>query len=162
MIDAKWHSLVQEKLVLARALFSQLDERGENLLAVDREALRQGGVMLLNTARSLLLVHIARTYQQKVETVAGLSGLKELLGEDNAECQMIDSLRSQKGNWWQELDGWLAFYQRPRPEAPKQQPENIIAVAQDQGPDFSVENRSRVIQDMRGFLAEFSERHGEW
>lgn len=162
MIDAKWHVLVQEKLTLARSLFRQLDQEGATHSALERESLRQGSVFMLEQARLLLLQHIARTCQHKDPVIHGLEDLRLLLGEDHAEVARLESLLEQRGNWWLTLDGWLSWFCRPRPQKARPQPENVIAVAQDEGPDLSAGRRHDVADAMAAYLVEFSERHGEW
>ncbi|MDX1589047.1 MAG: DUF6586 family protein [Oleiphilaceae bacterium] len=162
MIDAKWHVLVQEKLTLARSLFRQLDQEVAVHSALERESLREGSVLMLEQARLLLLQHIARTCQHKDPVVRDLQELRALLGEDHAEVALLESLLEQRDNWWQTLDGWLAWLRRPRPGKTRPQPDNIIAVASNDGPDMGPEQRHRVADAMAAYLAEFSERHGEW
>ncbi|TVP54969.1 MAG: hypothetical protein EA349_10205 [Halomonadaceae bacterium] len=162
MIDSKWHMLVQEKLTLARSLFRQMDQGGSTRSALEREALRQGGVFTLVQARLLLLQHIARTCQHKEPELRGLEDLQLLLGEDHAEYAMLEALREERGGWWQTLDNWTAYFCRPKPEKKKPQPENIIAVAQDTGPDLSPSKCQQTVDAMAATLADFSERHGEW
>lgn len=162
MIDVKWHALVQEKLTLARSLFRQLDQGGSTRSALEREALRQAGVFTLEQARLLLLQHIARTCQHQNPVLRCVEDLKQLLGEDHGEVSMLEELIAERGSWWQTLDGWMAYFSRPKPDKKKPQPENIIAVAQDTGPDLSASNCQHVVDAMAATLVNFSERHGEW
>ena len=73
---SQWHSLVSQKLFLARTLLQPLDRPtdeaqeqrpNEAEQALRREAAIQGAIELLLRSRKLLLVMVARLYQRKSE-----------------------------------------------------------------------------------------------
>lgn len=59
---SQWYSLVTQKLFLAKTLLDQLEAPAP---APRQEALTQGAVELMLRARKLLLVMIARHYQER-------------------------------------------------------------------------------------------------
>ncbi|PTB98407.1 hypothetical protein C9993_07860, partial [Marinobacter sp. Z-F4-2] len=86
---SQWHSLVSQKLFLARTLLQPLDRPTDEALeqrpneaeqALRREAAIQGAIELLLRSRKLLLVMVARLYQRKSEEPSTLDELVALIG----------------------------------------------------------------------------------
>jgi Family of unknown function (DUF6586) len=156
---SQWHSLISQKVFLARTLLAQRD-RSDGVPV--QEAHWQGAVELALRSRQLLLVMVARMYQEKNAEPENLGALRALLGTDISEIGELEALSAGASNWWQYLDQ-LERYQT-RPPAPKKtiSDENIIAVAADAGPDRSSSALNQALADLKQFTDALEERHSEW
>ncbi|MDL0430088.1 hypothetical protein QPM17_03050 [Marinobacter sp. TBZ242] len=154
-----WHSLVSQKIFLARTLLGQVDENGNVPV---REALVQGSVELALRARKLVLVMVARMYQHKQERPDSLEALAELLGDDVPEPAELRQLASESDSWWSHLDQ-LEQHQGNPPAAKKTvSDENVIAVSADPGPARSKQALEQTLNAMKHFTDTLEERHSEW
>ncbi|MDI9245923.1 DUF6586 family protein [Marinobacter sp. CHS3-4] len=144
---------------MAKSLLNQRD-RTDSI--PEQEACWQGAVELALRSRQLLMVMIARLYQDKQGEPHNLESLKTLLGDDIPEVSELESMALGAGNWWAYFDQ-LQRYQT-RPPSPKKtvSDENIIAVAADYGPERSSEALNRALADMKNFTDVLEERHSEW
>jgi hypothetical protein len=156
---SQWHSLASQKIFLARTLLSQHD-LADSVPA--REALWQGATELSLRSRQLLLVMIARFYQDKQSEPENLGALRAALGDDIPEIAELEALATGSSAWWGYLDQ-LAHYQM-QPPIPKKtvSAENIIAVAADTGPERSSKSLSQALTDLKQFIDALEERHSEW
>lgn len=156
---SQWHSLVSQKVFLAKTLLSQRD-RSDSVPA--QEACWQGAVELTLRARQLVLVMIARLYQDKQSEPTSLEALRALLGDNSPEVAELESLSTSSSNWWVYLSE-LEHHQT-HPPAPKKaaSDENIIAVAADTGPDRSSPGLNQALADLKHFIDTLEERHSEW
>ena len=98
---SQWHSLVSQKLFLARTLLQPLDRPtdeaqeqrpNEAEQALRREAAIQGAIELLLRSRKLLLVMVARLYQRKSEEPSTLDELVALIGPEPSEVGRLKEL----------------------------------------------------------------------
>lgn len=96
-----WHSLISQKIFLARTLLGQLDENDNMPM---REALIQGAVELGLRARKLIPVMVARMYQEKLAQPDSLEALVELLGSDIPETTELNRLAGEPNSWWNHLE----------------------------------------------------------
>ncbi|WP_336366956.1 DUF6586 family protein [Marinobacter sp. C2H3] len=162
-----WHSLLSQKLALARALLirssqatSQVDADASGALA--GEACRQGAIELILRARRLLLTMIARLYQQRHAEPVSLDEIRTLTGDGNPDVEQLVELARTPGSWWHHLDQ-LEHGQSHPPAARKTvSADNIIAVARETGPDRSEAALLETLKALKAFADELSERHGEW
>jgi hypothetical protein len=156
---SQWHSLVSQKVFLAKTLLSQRD-RSDSLPT--QEALWQGAVELALRSRQLVLVMIARLYQDKQSEPPSLEALRALLGDNSPELAELESLNTSSSNWWVYLS--QLEHHQTRPPAPKKtaSDENIIAVAADTGPDRSSSALNQALADLKHFTDTLEERHSEW
>lgn len=156
---SQWHSLISQKIFLARTLLSQRDQ-SDSIPA--QEALWQGATELSLRSRQLLLTMIARFYQDRKSEPKSLGALRELLGDEVPEIAELEALATGSANWWGYLEQ-LEHYQS-RPAAPKKtiSDENIIAVAADTGPDRSSRTLNQALTDLKQFTDALEERHSEW
>jgi hypothetical protein len=154
-----WHSLVSQKIFLARTLLGQLDEIDDVPV---REALVQGSIELALRARNLVLVMIARMYQYRQEQPDSLEALADLLGDDIPETVELKQLANETGSWWNHLEQ-LERHQANPPAAKKTvSDENVIAVSADPGPDRSKQALEQTLSAMKHFTDTLEERHSEW
>lgn len=164
---SQWHSLVSQKLVLARALLSQATSSApqsdsEAAEALAREAVKQGSIELLLRARELLLVMTARLYQHRTEEPATLDELAILIGDETNEVSQLRQLAAQANSWWNHLDQLAASQSRPPVTRKSVSAENIIAVSADTGPDRSTEALRQTLNNMKIFADALEEQHSEW
>lgn len=156
---SQWHSLISQKVFLARTLLSQRDRSDSVPL---QEALWQGAVELALRARQLVIVAIARFYQDKQGEPENLEALRVLLGDDIPEIAELEALAGGASNWWLYLNQ-LGRHQTRPPQAKKTvTDDNIIAVAADTGPDLSSEALAQALTDLKHFTDVLEERHSEW
>ncbi|TGN41213.1 DUF6586 family protein [Marinobacter confluentis] len=156
---SQWHSLVSQKVFLARTLLSQRD-RVDSVHG--QEAMWQGAVELALRSRQLLMVMVARLYQEKRAEPGSLDALRALLGENIPEITELEALDAGASNWWVYLNQ-LEHYQTRPPAAKKTvSDENIIAVAADTGPDRSSKALEQALADLKHFIDALEERHSEW
>lgn len=156
---SQWHSLVSQKIFLARTLLGQLDRDHS---AAEQESLIQGSIELALRARQLLLVMITRMYQDKHNRPVTLQELRELLGDDIPETSELVQLSEQTDSWWNHLQQ-LGRYQDNPPVARKTvSDENVIAVAVDTGPDRSRQAIEQTLLATKHFIDTLEERHSEW
>lgn len=154
-----WHSLISQKIFLARSLLGQLDE---NVDVPMREALVQGAVELGLRARKLIPVMVARMYQQKLAQPDSLEALSELLGNDIPEATELKRLAGETNSWWDHLEQ-LERHQGNPPVARKTvSDENVIAVSADAGPDRSRQALEQTLTAIKHFTDTLEERHSEW
>jgi len=156
---SQWHSLISQKVFLAKSLLNQRS-RADSI--PEQEACWQGAVELALRSRQLLMVMIARFYQDKQSEPGDLDTLKKLLGDRVPEVTELEALAVSANNWWAYLSQ-LERYQT-RPAAPKKtvSDDNIIAVAADNGPERSSEALNQALADMKKFTDVLEERHSEW
>ncbi|MBC7191845.1 DUF6586 family protein [Marinobacter sp.] len=156
---SQWHTLVAQKLFLAKHLVRQTSMADSTTAS---EAGLQGATELALRARQLMLTMIARFYQLKQAEPDSIEELTALLDRTAPEPAELESLARQPGSWWQHLDQLERFQsQPPNPKKPATD-ENVIAVAAAQGPDRSAEALSRTLEAARQFAQSLEERHREW
>ncbi len=156
---SQWHSLVSQKIFLARTLLGQLDEIDNVPM---REALIQGAVELTLRARKLVLVMVARMYQDKLGQPDSLAALTELLGNEIPETTELNQLAGENNSWWNHIEQ-LERHQSNPPAAKKSvSDENVIAVSVDSGPDRSKQAIERSLSAIKHFTDTLEERHSEW
>lgn len=154
-----WHSLVSQKIFLARTLLGQLDE---NDTVPRREALVQGAIELALRARKQVLVMIARMYQDKQGRPDTLAGLNELLGGDVPETTELNHLAGDANSWWSHLEQLEHHQDNPPAMKKTVSNENVIAVSADTGPDRSKQALERTLSAIKQFTDTLEERHSEW
>lgn len=168
---SQWHSLVSQKLFLARTLLGQLDRpaaRGDEFVpneaeqALRREAAIQGATELLLRSRRLLLVMIARLYQKKSEEPSTLDELASAIGDQPAEVNRLRELENSAGNWWNHLDQLESSQSRPPATRKTVSTENIIAVSAESGPDRSAQALLKTLNAIKHFADDLEEQHSEW
>ncbi len=168
---SQWHSLVSQKLFLAKTLLQQLEtpfvsNQGQPVSeaeqALRREAAIQGAIELGLRSRKLLLVMLARHYQQRQAEPASLEALAELIGQETSEVQHLTLLSRQAGSWWHHLD--QLEHAQSRPPAPRKSvsTDNLIAVSVADGPDRSAAGLAKSLDAMKRFADDLEERHSEW
>ncbi len=156
---SQWHSLVSQKIFLARALLGQL-EQTEGVPA--KEALLQGATELALRARKLALVMIARLYQDKQGQPEDLESLDKLIGNTSPELAELEQLARDRSSWWSHLEQ-LEHYQANPPATKKTvSNENVIAIAADTGPDRSRQALEQTLGAMKHFIDILEDRHSEW
>jgi len=156
---SQWHSLISQKVFLAKTLISQRD-RADSLPA--QEALWQGAVELSLRARALVLIMITRFYQDKQSEPQNLEALRALFGDEAAEIGELEALAASGSNWWIYLSQLERYQTRPPAAKKTVSDENIIAVAADTGPDRTSEALSQALTDLKHFIDALEERHSEW
>ena len=156
---SQWHSLVSQKIFLARTLLGQL-ERNDSVPA--REALLQGATELALRARKSTLVMIARLYQDKQGRPADIEALGKLVGDNSPEMAELEQLTNDGGSWWNHLEQ-LELHQGNPPASKKTvSSENVIAIAADTGPDRSRTALEQTLGAMKHFIDILEDRHSEW
>lgn len=166
---SQWHSQVSQKLFLARVLLDQaeiapgdsgaLAQAGSTL---HQEATRQGAIELLLRARKLLLVMVARLYQQRSAEPGTLEELAQLLGEESNDVARLRQLAGTANGWWNHLDQLEVAQSRPPATRKTVSAENIIAVSADTGPDRSTASLKQTLTAMKKFADDLEEQHSEW
>lgn len=163
---SQWHSLVSQKLFLARTLVrladSDTNAEADSYRALQREAAIQGAIELSLRARKLLLVMIARLYQQKNEEPESLSALASLLGTELPEVAELLALEHQPGSWWNHLDQLETSQSRPPAARKTVSAENIIAISAESGPDRSTPALNTLLDALKQFADTLEDRHSEW
>jgi len=164
---SQWYSLVSQKLFLARTLLGQIDAPADETtneaeLALRRESVIQGTIELLLRSRKLSLVMIARFYQHKHEEPSSLDQLAELIGEDSGDISRLRELEKHAGSWWNHLDQLERSQSRPPVARKTVSAENVIAIAEDTGPDRSAAALYRTLTAMKNFADNLEEQHSEW
>lgn len=165
---SQWHSLVSQKLFLARTLLRQLDQpvrisaANEAELALGREAVLQGATELLLRSRSLMLIMLARFHQKKTEEPTSLNALALLIGEDSSDLSRLRELERRSGSWWQHLDQLEVAQSRPPATRKTVSSENIIAVSANAGPDRSAQALMKSLEAIKHFADDLEEQHSEW
>ena len=168
---SQWHSLVSQKLFLARTLLGQLDRAtapnnepapNEAEQALRREAAIQGATELLLRSRGLLLVMIARLYQKKSAEPSTLDELAKAIGEESNEVNRLREIEHSAGSWWNHLDQLEMAQGRPPATRKTVSTENIIAVSADSGPDRSVPALLKTLNALKHFADDLEEQHSEW
>ncbi|MDF0749031.1 hypothetical protein NLU14_02175 [Marinobacter sp. 71-i] len=156
---SQWHSLVSQKIFLARTLLGQL-ERSDSVPA--REALLQGATELALRARKSTLVMIARLYQDKQGRPADLDALGKLVGDNSPEMAELEQLAHDRGSWWNHLEQLEQHQGNPPASKKTVSSENVIAIAADTGPDRSQTALEQTLGAMKHFIDILEERHSEW
>ncbi|WP_297792112.1 DUF6586 family protein [uncultured Marinobacter sp.] len=163
---SQWHSLVSQKLFLARTLLRQADSdtnaEVDSYRALQREAAIQGAIELSLRARTLLLVMIARLYQQKNEEPESLTALSALLGTELPEVAELLTLAHQPGSWWNLLDQLETSQSTPPAARKTVSAENIIAISAESGPDRSTPALNTLLDALKQFADTLEDRHSEW
>ena len=166
---SQWHSQVSQKLFLARVLVEQtetaLDDSGglgQANSTLHREATRQGAIELLLRARKLLLVMVARLYQQRSAEPGTLDELAQLVGEESNDVARLRQLAGTASSWWNHLDQLEVSQSRPPATRKTVSAENIIAVSADTGPDRSTASLKQTLTAMKKFADDLEEQHSEW
>ncbi len=164
---SQWYSLVSQKLFLARTLLGQIDAPAdatvnEAELALRRESIIQGTIELMLRSRKLSLVMIARFYQHKHEEPASLEELATLIGEDARDISRLRDLEMSPGSWWNHLDQLERSQSHPPIARKTVSTENVIAIAEDSGPDRSAAALNRTLTAMKNFADNLEEQHSEW
>jgi hypothetical protein len=156
---SSWHSLVSQKVFLARTLLGQLD--GNDSVPM-REALVQGASELALRARKLLLVMIARMYQDKLGQPDNLAALTQILGDEVPETTELNQLANEANSWWNHLEQLERHQGNPPTVKKTVSDENIIAVSADVGPDRSKRALEQTLSAIKHFTDTLEERHSEW
>ncbi len=156
---SQWHSLISQKVFLARTLLSQRDRSDSIPL---QEALWQGAVELALRSRQLVIIAIARFYQDKQSEPGNLEALRTLLGDKIPEISELEGLAEGASNWWVCLNQLERYQTRPPQTKKTVNEDNIIAVAADNGPDRSSEALAQALADLKHFTDALEERHSEW
>lgn len=168
---SQWHSLVSQKLFLAKTLLGQLDlpalaangqPAPEAEQALRREAAIQGTVELMLRSRKLLLVMIARLYQERNAEPESLDELAALIGAEASEVDRLRHLASESGSWWNHLDQLEQGQSRPPASRKTVTDDNIIAVATETGPDRSASGLRKTLSALKYFADDLEEQHSEW
>jgi len=168
---SQWHSLVSQKLFLAKTLLGQLDlpaaaangqPAPEAEQALRREAAIQGAVELMLRSRHLLLVMIARLYQERNAEPESLEELAALIGAETSEVTRLRGLASESGSWWNHLDQLELSQSRPPATRKTVTDDNIIAVSAETGPDRSVSGLLKTLGSLKHFSDDLEEQHSEW
>lgn len=162
---SQWYSLVSQKLFMARVLLRQANDAqpGDDASgSLQREAGIQGAIELALRSRRLLLIMIAKLYQQKNSDPESLEALAAVLGEENPETYELVRLAQEAGSWWNQLDQLEAAQSRPPATRKTVSAENIIAISADSGPDRSVPALCKVLEALKQFADTLEERHSEW
>ncbi|MGC8119415.1 DUF6586 family protein [Marinobacter sp. VGCF2001] len=158
---SQWHSLVCQKLFLAKTLVART-EHAEELPAADREALIQGAVELMLRARQLLLTMIARCHQNKAATPTTVDELETLFSYPIAEIGTLRELIDTTGSWWQHLDQLERALSEPPKPRKTVTDENIIAISAEQGPDRSAEALKSTLAAISATARAIDDQHSEW
>ncbi|MFE8069555.1 hypothetical protein QQM79_00705 [Marinobacteraceae bacterium S3BR75-40.1] len=159
---APWQRLLNEKLYLARQLLDEADKATDRAYA-QTESRIQGALALLIQTRQLYLVLIAHIYQhKKVEEVAGLDALRNLVGEENHEYRVLKAAEEVGDHWWTRLRRLERETLTPRPEKQKPVDDNIIAMTAAVGEDRTPEALRTLIDTVRHDVNTLCERHSEW
>lgn len=167
-MSTKWQGLVQEKLFLARVLFKKADALAAQRSPIQSEdagyetGLVQGGLALMFQARDAMLVLIAQLNQSKAREIHGLAGLAEALGETNGDVVRLTELSLRRESWWQQLNSLQRWSNQPREPAVRPREDNLIAISAAEGPDLSLPGLLQLNSDMKQYLTELSQWHGEW
>lgn len=156
---SQWHSLVSQKIFLARNLLGQLPN-SDSIPA--EEALLQGSIELSLRARKLVLVMIARLYQHKQGQPDDLEALGELIGTNSPDIAELEHLSSDGGSWWNHLEQLEQHQGNPPATRKTVSSENIIAVTADTGPDRSKQALETTLGAMKHFIDILEDRHSEW
>lgn len=168
---SQWHSLISQKLFLARTLLGQLQQSAaqgdqpslnEAQQAMAREASIQGAIELLLRSRQLVLVMVARLYQKKSEEPATLDELAALIGPDQSEISQLRDLEQRPGGWWNHLEQLERSQSRPPVPKKTVSAENIIAVSADSGPDRSAKALLETLNAIKHFADDLEHQHSEW
>ncbi len=168
---SQWHSLVSQKLFLAKTLLRQLDlpalaANGEPApeaeQALRREAAIQGAIELVLRSRKLVLVMIARLYQERNAEPESLEELAALIGADASEVDRLRNLARESGSWWNHLDQLEQSQSRPPATRKTVTDDNIIAVSAETGPDRSAAGLLRTLGALKHFADDLEEQHSEW
>ncbi|MCG7199194.1 hypothetical protein MD273_05575 [Marinobacter pelagius] len=168
---SQWHSLVSQKLFLAKTLLGQLDVPAlaangqpapEAEQALRREAAIQGAVELMLRGRKLLLVMIARLYQERNAEPETLDELAALVGADASEVDRLRHLALENGSWWNHLEQLEQGQSRPPATRKTVTDDNIIAVAAETGPDRSASGLRKTLGALKHFADDLEEQHSEW
>ncbi|MEE3170807.1 MAG: DUF6586 family protein [Pseudomonadota bacterium] len=166
---SQWHSLVSQKLFLAGTLLRQIERAAEagagaagTEQALQREAALQGAIELMLRGRQLLLVMIARLYQDKSGQPDTLGALGTLIGKESSEVIRLRELEQTAGSWWNHLDQLETSQGRPPATRKTVSAENIIAISTETGPDRSVSALLETLAAIKQFANELEEQHSEW
>lgn len=166
---SQWHSLVSQKLFLAKMLLESPERPADSsnlfhapVRKLQNEAAIQGSIELLLRARRLLLVMIARFYQKRSEEPSSVAELANLIGEHAPETGLLKALEQAAGSWWNYLDQLESAQSRPPAARKTVNAENIIAVSAEAGPDRSAQELAKTLNAMKTFADNLEERHGEW
>jgi len=162
MLDAQRCSLIRQKLTLARQLLRLASETWSSNTSLTNEALLQGSVTLIDEGRCLMLGLVAQTFQVDGFEGHRLGDLIAVLGERNAEVELLRGLASESGSWWQRLDSLVEHQQNPRPAKSPGESEGLIAVAASSEPERSAEALGGLIDEFRAYLESFTERYEQW
>ena len=158
-MTSQWHSLISQKVFLAKTLLSERDRQASTPI---QEALFQGAVELSLRSRQLLLVMLARMYQDKQNMPVSINELRNLLGGTAPEIDELEALETNTKSWWAYLDQ-VADHQTRPPKAKKTiSDDNIIAVSVDNGPDRSSKALVQALDHLKNFTDALAERHSEW
>lgn len=156
---SQWHSLVSQKIFLARTLLGQL-ENSDSVPA--KEALLQGAIELGLRARKLTLVMIARMYQYKQGQPDDLVALGKMVGTSNPEMAELELLANDGRSWWNHLEQLERHQGNPPATKKTVSNDNVIAVAADTGPDRSKQALETTLGAMKHFIDILEDRHSEW
>ncbi|PPK52009.1 DUF6586 family protein [Marinobacter persicus] len=165
---SKWSSVVSQKLYLAKVLLAQLEQIDSGALpdgqppAVARQALAQASAEMLLRAQRALLVMVARYHQHKTANPASLTELKELFAYEVPDVGALEELANDKTGWWAQLAELDKALGEPAAAPKAIAEENLIAVAADEGADFSPSALERIRSAMASFARELDEQHSEW
>ena len=158
-MTSQWHSLISQKIFLAKTLLSERDRQASIPL---QEALWQGATELSLRSRQLLLVMLARIYQDKQSEPISITELRDLPGEAIPEIAELETLATSPESWWVHLDQ-LGHHQTRPPKAKKTiNDDSIIAVSVDNGPDQSSAALHQALDQLNHLTDVLADRHSEW
>lgn len=162
---SKWYSVVSQKLYLAKVLLAQLESGAlpdGQPPAVAKQALSQASAEMLLRAQRALLVMVARYHQHKTANPASLAELQELFAYEVPDVAALTELATDKTGWWAQLAELDKALGEPAATPKAVAEENLIAVAADDGADFSPLALERIRSAMASFARELDEQHSEW
>jgi hypothetical protein len=159
IMASQWYSLVTQKLFLAKTLLDQLEAPAP---APRQEALTQGAVELMLRARKLLLVMIARHYQERRAMPGTLEELAGCIGPDAREIGQLTALAAEGTSWWRHLDQLEQHQSQPPATRKTVTDDNIIAIATEPGPDRSAAGLLTTLTALKQFAKDLEEWHSEW
>jgi hypothetical protein len=172
IVSSKWQGLVQEKLFLAQSLLRQAAEASGPVSGTDtariggaglQAGLIQGAVALTLQAREALLVLTAQLNQSKAVDIASLAELADAIGGDNADVARLTKLSRVRESWWCQLDALQRWLKQPRENPKRPGDDNLIAVAvASDGPDTSPQALMRLTGEIKHYVTELCQWHGEW
>ncbi len=113
-------------------------------------------------ARKLLLVMIARHYQERRAMPGTLEELAGCIGPDAREIGQLTALAAEGTSWWRHLDQLEQHQSQPPATRKTVTDDNIIAIATEPGPDRSAAGLLTTLTALKQFAKDLEEWHSEW